>query len=118
MVFPSSFESTVKSKGTHYNLGKRLLRTLGFGYSTLGIEAFVTFMVVDLYVMLSSFLPKDGHIMLVAVYPSEFGLRRMKEEEIHGPVGLFEGKHDENDEDGDDEIDNEKLRAYERSRLR
>ena len=68
--------------------------------------------------MLSSFLPKDGQIMSVAVYPSEFGLQCMKEEEIHGPVGLFDGEHDENDEDGDDEIDNEKLRAYEKSRLR
>ncbi|KAG4109115.1 hypothetical protein ERO13_1Z049326v2, partial [Gossypium hirsutum] len=44
----------------------------------------------DLYVMLSSFLPKDGQIISVAVYPSEFGLQRMKEEEIHGPVGLFD----------------------------
>ncbi|XVF16850.1 hypothetical protein REPUB_Repub10bG0067600 [Reevesia pubescens] len=71
----------------------------------------------DLYVMLSSFLPKDGQIMSVAVYPSEFGLQRMKEEEIHGPVGLFDGENEEN-EDGDDEIDNEKLRACEKSRLR
>lgn len=72
----------------------------------------------DLYLMLSSFLPKDGQILSVAVYPSEFGLQRMKEEEIHGPVGLFDGENEENDEDGDDEIDNEKLRAYEKSRLR
>ncbi|GMI67772.1 hypothetical protein like AT3G01160 [Hibiscus trionum] len=85
----------------------------------------------DLYVMLSSFLPKDGQIIQVAVYPSEFGIQRMKEEEIHGPVGLFDGGNEENDEDGDDEdsdgdgdgdgdgeIDNEKLRAYEKSRLR
>lgn len=68
--------------------------------------------------MLSSFLPKDGQIIAVTVYPSEFGLQRMKEEEIHGPVGLFDGENDDNDEDGDDEIDTEKLRGYERSRLR
>lgn len=72
----------------------------------------------DLYVMLSSFLPKDGQIMSVAVYPSEFGLQRMKEEEIHGPVGLFDGENEESDEDDNDEIDNEKLREYEKSRLR
>lgn len=70
---------------------------------------------VDLYVVLSSFLPKDGQILSVAVYPSEFGLQRMKEEEVHGPVGLFD---DENDEDNEDEIDYEKLRAYETSKLR
>ncbi|XVF58564.1 hypothetical protein PTKIN_Ptkin07bG0076200 [Pterospermum kingtungense] len=72
----------------------------------------------DLYVMLSSFLPKDGQIISVAVYPSEFGLKHMKEEEIHGPVGLFDDENEENDEDSSDDIDNEKLRAYERSRLR
>ncbi|OWM68238.1 pre-rRNA-processing protein esf1 [Punica granatum] len=73
---------------------------------------------VDLYVLLSSFLPKEGQILSVAVYPSEFGLQRMKEEEIHGPVGLFDDEVDKDDENDEDEIDDEKLRAYERSRLR
>lgn len=76
---------------------------------------------------LSSFLPKDGNILSVAVYPSEFGLQRMKEEEIHGPVALFDDESGKNgdddsdnddDDDDDDEIDDEKLRAYEKSRLR
>lgn len=67
--------------------------------------------------MLSSFLPKEGQINSVTIYPSEFGIQRMKEEELKGPVGLFDEKNDKNDED-DDEIDNEKLRAYEKSRLR
>lgn len=76
-----------------------------------------------MYVVLSSFLPKGGQILSVAVYPSEFGLQRMKEEELHGPVGLFDGEQKKNDEDDDDdnddeEMDNEKLRAYEMSRLR
>lgn len=73
---------------------------------------------VDLYVVLSSFLQKDGHIFSVAVYPSEFGLQRTKEEEVHGPVGLFEDENEKDDEDKEDEIDFEKLRAYEMSRLR
>ncbi|KDP39086.1 hypothetical protein JCGZ_00843 [Jatropha curcas] len=73
----------------------------------------------DLYVVLSSFLPKRGAIKSVAVYPSEFGLERMKEEELHGPVGLFDNENEKKDDDsGDDEIDEEKLRAYEKSRLR
>uniref|UniRef100_A0A803NNR4 NUC153 domain-containing protein n=1 Tax=Cannabis sativa TaxID=3483 RepID=A0A803NNR4_CANSA len=80
---------------------------------------------VDLFMMLSSFLPKDGHMVSVTVYPSEFGIQRMKEEEIHGPVALFDGENEKNgedddddDDDNDDEMDNEKLRAYEKSRLR
>lgn len=72
----------------------------------------------DLFVLLSSFLPKGGQILSVAVYPSEFGIQRMKEEEIHGPVGLFDDEDDRNEDDDDGEIDIEKLRAYEKSRLR
>lgn len=69
----------------------------------------------------SSDLPKGGQILSVAVYPSEFGLKRMEEESVHGPTALFDSdKEDsEDDEDEDDgEIDNEKLRAYEMGRLR
>ncbi|KAL8251439.1 hypothetical protein R6Q59_035132 [Mikania micrantha] len=77
---------------------------------------------VDLFVVLSSFLPKTGQILSVSVYPSEFGLKRMEEEAVRGPVGLFDDKDEKDDDsdntDDDDEIDNEKLRAYELSRLR
>uniref|UniRef100_A0A0V0IQE8 Putative ESF1-like n=1 Tax=Solanum chacoense TaxID=4108 RepID=A0A0V0IQE8_SOLCH len=78
---------------------------------------------VDLYMLLSSFLPRGGQITSVAVYPSDFGLKRMEEEAVHGPVGLFDeekAKDEDSDdeEDDDEEMDNEKLRAYEMSRLR
>ncbi|XP_076898757.1 pre-rRNA-processing protein esf1-like [Bidens hawaiensis] len=82
---------------------------------------------VDLYVVLSSFLPKTGQILSVSVYPSEFGLKRMEEEAVRGPVSLFDGEDgknkndddsDNSDDEDDSEIDNEKLRAYELSRLR
>ncbi|XP_044495994.1 pre-rRNA-processing protein esf1 [Mangifera indica] len=73
---------------------------------------------VDLYVILSSFLPKEGQILSVAVYPSEFGIQQMKDEEIHGPVGLFDNEDKNSDDEDNDEIDEEKLRAYEKSRLR
>lgn len=68
--------------------------------------------------ILTSFLPKNGQILSVAVYPSEFGIQRMKEEEVHGPA-LFNDESEENDKDtDDDEIDEDKLRDYEKSRLR
>ncbi|EPS61192.1 hypothetical protein M569_13607, partial [Genlisea aurea] len=74
---------------------------------------------VDILVMLNSFLPKGGEISSVAVYPSEFGIKRMEEEAVRGPVGLFDGDEDEDDNDeNDDEIDKKKLRAYELSRLK
>jgi hypothetical protein len=77
---------------------------------------------VDLFVLLNSFLPGGGQIVSVTVYPSEFGLKRMEEEAVRGPVGLFDDEDkkgsDEDDDDDDDEFDNEKLRAYEISRLK
>lgn len=74
---------------------------------------------VDLYVLLSSDLPKGGQVLSVAIYPSEFGLKRMEEEAVHGPTALFDDEKEHgNGDDDDDEIDNEKLRAYEKSRLR
>ncbi|KAL8473905.1 hypothetical protein ACS0TY_030679 [Phlomoides rotata] len=72
---------------------------------------------VDLYVLLSSFLPKGGQVLSVSVYPSEFGAKRMAEEAVRGPVGLFD-EEDKTDDGEDDEIDNNKLRSYELSRLR
>lgn len=77
---------------------------------------------VDIFMMLRSFLPKGGQIKSVAVYPSEFGLKRMEEEAVRGPVALLDDENKKDDEGVDDEddheIDPEKLRAYEKSRLR
>lgn len=71
---------------------------------------------VDLLVCMNSFLPKGGQILTVAVYPSEFGLKRMAEEAVRGPA-IF-GSDDESSEDDEDELENEKLRQYEKDRLR
>ncbi|ESQ49920.1 hypothetical protein EUTSA_v10020182mg [Eutrema salsugineum] len=77
----------------------------------------------DLYVVLNSFVPKDGRILSVAVYPTDFGLERMKEEEIHGPAIDGDRKKeddddDEEEEEEDEDVNNEKLRDYEKSRLK
>ncbi|CAJ2643542.1 unnamed protein product [Trifolium pratense] len=67
---------------------------------------------VDLYVVFNSFVPPNGMIKSVAVYPTQFGLQRMKEEDICGPVlsDIEDEKSDENN--------NEKLRAYQKSMMR
>ncbi|GAQ86660.1 hypothetical protein KFL_003030030 [Klebsormidium nitens] len=77
---------------------------------------------VDILVMLKSFLPESGSIESVTVYPSDFGLERMKEEEVKGPQPLWGGDASEEDDDESDEdgagVNMEKLREYEKSKLK
>ncbi|XP_074566016.1 pre-rRNA-processing protein esf1 [Curcuma longa] len=70
---------------------------------------------IDLYVVMSSCLPKGGQVLSVSIYPSEFGLKCMEIEAVSGPFALIDsGNSDEDDSD----IDNEKLRTYELNKLR
>ncbi|XP_066588518.1 ESF1 homolog [Prorops nasuta] len=80
---------------------------------------------VDLMVLFNSFLPGGGLIRSVMIYPSEFGIQRMKEEEIKGPIELVEAKekngdlnlsNDENEEGSAYHM--EKLRQYQLNRLK
>ncbi|XP_075232806.1 ESF1 homolog [Lycorma delicatula] len=81
---------------------------------------------VDLMVLCSSFLPSGGHIKSITIYPSEFGLKRMKEEELKGPIELVEEKIEDNyDEDEVTEESKEgskyhmeRLRRYQLNRLK
>ncbi|XP_076662015.1 ESF1 homolog isoform X2 [Halictus rubicundus] len=78
---------------------------------------------VDLIVLFNSFLPSGGIIRSVTIYPSEFGLQRMKEEEITGPKELIEmsNKEDIDNENEDEEgstYQMEKLRQYQLNRLK
>ena len=43
----------------------------------------------DIMLFLSSSLPRGGFIKSVTVYPSEFGLERMKQEDTVGPQGIW-----------------------------
>lgn len=78
---------------------------------------------LDLMVLFNSFLPTGGFIRSVTIYPSEFGLQRMKEEEITGPKELIEmskesdiDELDENEEGSTYHM--EKLRQYQLNRLK
>ncbi|KAL3729821.1 hypothetical protein ACJRO7_026894 [Eucalyptus globulus] len=53
---------------------------------------------VDSFALVSSFLPNGGPTFSMAIYPSEFGIQRMEEEEIYGPVGLFDDEDDRNED--------------------
>ncbi|GMF12588.1 unnamed protein product [Phytophthora lilii] len=66
---------------------------------------------VDLFALCQSFAPATGAVQNVTIYPSDYGLQKMKEEEQHGPQGLWDdedkrkkadGAEDEEKPDADD----------------
>ncbi|XP_050537190.1 ESF1 homolog isoform X2 [Daktulosphaira vitifoliae] len=82
---------------------------------------------VDIMILLNSFAPTDGFIKSVTIYPSEFGMKRMEEEEVKGPPELVSenpvdiGSSDDNSDDEDQEgkkYHMEKLRKYQLTRLK
>lgn len=48
----------------------------------------------DLMITFSSFLPEDGQLKKVTVYPSDFGKQRMLQEETEGPGDIFTANAD------------------------
>ncbi|KAL1389500.1 pre-rRNA processing protein Esf1 [Phyllosticta capitalensis] len=93
----------------------------------------------DLMAVASSFVPAEGRISKVTVYPSEFGRERMEREELEGPPREIFSKNkrkddSESDEDSDsederikqdllqedkgEEFDSKALRQYQLERLR
>lgn len=79
---------------------------------------------IDLYVVLDSFLKKDGRVLSVVVYRTKFGLERMNYEEMHMVLLLLfvveTKKKEENGDDGeeDKEAINERIREYEKSKFK
>ncbi|CAN6168263.1 unnamed protein product [Urochloa humidicola] len=57
---------------------------------------------VDLYMVMTSCLPKGGRVLSVSVYPSEFGLKSMEIESTQGPAALVNANVDGNVSDDDD----------------
>jgi len=81
---------------------------------------------VDILSILQSFASgSSGRVRRVTVYPSDYGLERMQAEARAGPQGIYkegvgreEAEEAEEEDSEGGEIDRERLRAYERSRLR
>ncbi|BFI25859.1 hypothetical protein AXG93_3911s1590 [Marchantia polymorpha subsp. ruderalis] len=69
---------------------------------------------VDLLVVLRSFQPKGGSVESLTIYPSEFGVEQMAKEAVQGPQSIYSRDED----DSEDEADPEKLREYEKAKLR
>ncbi|XP_036363568.1 ESF1 homolog isoform X2 [Octopus sinensis] len=79
----------------------------------------------DLFIVLNSFKPPQGAVLSVKIYPSEFGLKRMEEENRKGPIELAEIVKDLSDDENNDSeakegntFHNEKLRQYEITRMK
>ncbi|KAK8161082.1 hypothetical protein BKA80DRAFT_344189 [Phyllosticta citrichinensis] len=67
----------------------------------------------DLMAVASSFVPAQGRILKVAVYPSEFGRERMEREELEGPpreIFSKNKKKDESDSEEDSDSEDERIK--------
>ncbi|KAJ3657781.1 hypothetical protein Zmor_009563 [Zophobas morio] len=73
---------------------------------------------MDLMVLFNSFLPPGGAVKSVTIYPSEFGKKRMVEEDVKGPIELVENKLNEEDGEEGAKYHMEKLRQYQLNRLK
>ncbi|CAM9336850.1 unnamed protein product, partial [Chrysoparadoxa australica] len=63
---------------------------------------------VDLQVLCSSFTPSQGVVKKVTIYPSDFGLKCMAEEQRLGPRGIFAAREEARDHAEDEEDEDEK----------
>ncbi|VVT49264.1 uncharacterized protein SAPINGB_P002185 [Magnusiomyces paraingens] len=88
---------------------------------------------VDLMATFSSFVPPNGRIEWVRIYPSEYGKEKMNQEAVSGPPrDLFKSKNKKEESDSEDEeedkplfevdngedVESNSLRKYQLQRLR
>ncbi|KAL0092103.1 hypothetical protein J3Q64DRAFT_1342293 [Phycomyces blakesleeanus] len=92
---------------------------------------------VDIFKVLSGFIPSTSVIKSVSIYPSEFGKERIQREDVEGPPKeIFNDNKNADDSDDDEEVteasiiraqveegdgkefDQEALRKYQRDRLK
>lgn len=69
------------SKAPVLETSTKRLALLNYDWSKIGAG--------DLMITFSSFLPDDGQLKKVTVYPSDFGKQRMQQEELEGPGDIF-----------------------------
>ncbi|XP_033104919.1 ESF1 homolog [Anneissia japonica] len=74
----------------------------------------------DLMAVFHSFKPTGGLVQSVKIYPSEFGLKKLEEEDKHGPVELLQddGKEIDCESLEGQKLQMERLRKYQLQRLR
>lgn len=74
----------------------------------------------DIFIFLSSFLPLGGEIINVRLYQSEFGKDRMKKEQEHGPIAIWDENKLEDYEENESNVrlNDFKVRKYELDRLK
>lgn len=69
----------------------------------------------DLMITFSSFLQDGGQLKKVTVYPSEFGIQRLAQEELEGPGDIFKPNSDLKPETKKDKVKKEKNEKPEKS---
>ncbi|TMW69323.1 hypothetical protein Poli38472_001479 [Pythium oligandrum] len=68
---------------------------------------------VDIFALCQSFAPATGAVKDVTIYPSDFGLEKMKEEEQHGPRQLWADKQKKANESATESEEEEEPEAEE-----
>ncbi|XP_057303454.1 ESF1 homolog isoform X2 [Hydractinia symbiolongicarpus] len=76
----------------------------------------------DLFVLFNSFKQASGTVKSVKVYPSEYGIERLREEELKGPEEmkqtLLDDKEESSDKTEGSQFHMEKLREYQLNRMK